>query len=133
MAYINKPTRERVWKKYDCRCAYCGNPLLLKKCQVDHIDPHWHTLTEEEALRVKITKGAHEESNFNPSCKRCNRWKSTFSVEHFRREISLQCERLKRDSSAYRMALDFHMIEESIEPVKFWFEIYEENSSGRAL
>lgn len=122
MAYIKKEIRERVWNKYDRRCAYCGTGLEYKQMQVDHIEAHWHSGTEEDCKRWGVTKGEHEESNFNPSCARCNRWKGTFSVEAFRNEISLQLVRLKRDSSNYRMALDYGMITESNKPIEFWFE-----------
>lgn len=122
MAYIKKEIRERVWNKYDRRCAYCGTDLEYKQMQVDHIEAHWHSGTEEDCKRWGVTKGEHEESNFNPSCARCNRWKGTFSVEAFRNEISLQLVRLQRDSSNYRMALDYGMITESNKPIEFWFE-----------
>jgi 5-methylcytosine-specific restriction endonuclease McrA len=122
MAYIKKEIRERVWNKYDRRCAYCGTELEYKKMQVDHIEAHWHSGTEEDCKRWGVTKGEHEESNFNPSCARCNRWKGTFTVEDFRNEISLQLVRLKRDSANYRMALDYGMITESNKPIEFWFE-----------
>jgi len=98
MAYIKKEIRERVWNKYGRKCAYCGTELEYNKMQIDHIEPYWHNGTEEDCTRWKVTKGEHEESNFNPSCARCNRWKGTFSIEAFRNEISLQVKRLKRDS-----------------------------------
>lgn len=41
MAYIDKKTREKVWQKYDCKCAYCGAELEYKQMQVDHIQAHW--------------------------------------------------------------------------------------------
>jgi len=122
MAYIKKQIRERVWNKYDKRCAYCGTELEYKQMQVDHIEAHWHSGTEEDCKRWGVTKGEHEESNFNPSCARCNRWKGTFTIEAFRNEISLQLVRLKRYSSNYRMALDYGMITESNKPIEFWFE-----------
>jgi len=90
--------------------------------QVDHIEPHWHNGTEEDCERWNVKKGEHQESNFNPSCARCNRWKSTWTVEQFRREIGLQLKRLKRDSASYRMAFDYGMIKENTEQIKFWFE-----------
>ena len=122
MAYIKKDIRERVWNKYQKRCAYCGTELEYKQMQVDHIEAHWYSGTEEDCKRWGVTKGEHKESNFNPSCARCNRWKGTFTIEAFRNEISLQLVRLKRDSSNYRMALDYGMITEINKPIEFWFE-----------
>jgi len=128
MAYIKKEIRKRVYCKYDKRCAYCGIQLEYRQMQVDHIEPHWHSCTEEDCKRWGVTKGEHQESNFNPSCARCNRWKGTFSIEAFRNEISLQLVRLKRDSSNYRMALDYGMITESNKPIEFWFERWQKSN-----
>ena len=36
---ISKEIRERVWKKYDCHCAYCGKIIQYRDMQVDHIKP----------------------------------------------------------------------------------------------
>lgn len=36
---MKKDTRIKVWKKYNCKCAYCGEDLEYKKMQVDHIHP----------------------------------------------------------------------------------------------
>lgn len=120
MAYISKETREKVWNKYDKCCAYCGIELEYKQLQVDHIEAHWHNCEENNSYGV--TKGKHELENFNPSCARCNRWKGTFDIEGFRNEIQQQLIRLKRDSSNYRMALDYKMIIEDNKPIEFFFE-----------
>ncbi len=128
MAYIKKEIRIRVWNKYDKHCAYCGVDLEYKKMQVDHIDNYWHADSKEYLEERGMTKGAHEESNFNPSCARCNRWKGTFTIEQFRKEISLQLDRLHRDSSNYRMAFDYGMIQENRKPIKFYFEKYNDET-----
>jgi hypothetical protein len=130
MAHIKKEIREKIWIKYDKHCAYCGVKLEYKQMQVDHIEAFWHSGTEEDCKRWKVTKGKHEEDNFNPSCVRCNRWKSTFTIEHFRHEIQQQLLRLQRDSSNYRMALDYEMITENNKPIEFFFERWENLKTG---
>lgn len=116
--------RDKVFAKYEGRCAYCGCELK-KGWHVDHIDPAYHNWTDEQMkIHSKKTRGANEIENLNPSCPRCNRWKSTYTIEQFRNEILLQIERLKRDSSQFRMALDFGLITETKSEVKFYFEIY---------
>ncbi|QQV91436.1 HNH endonuclease [Tenacibaculum phage Gundel_1] len=119
-----KEIRKRVWNKYGCQCAYCGKKLEYDKMQVDHIKPLYRNDTEEDCLKMNVVKGIDEESNYNPSCARCNRWKSTFNLEQFRNEISLQLDRLRKSSSNYRMALDFGLIKEVPKKVVFHFEIY---------
>jgi 5-methylcytosine-specific restriction endonuclease McrA len=117
-----KPNRLEIWGKFGGKCAYCGVELDPKKFQVDHITPHWHKLTEKEANSIGVVKGTNETDNLNPSCTRCNKWKSTWSVEQFRKEIELQIERINRYSSSYRIAKDYGLIKETDEKVKFYFE-----------
>ncbi len=119
---IKKSVRELVWVKYDKHCAYCGKEIEYKQMQVDHIEAHWHSYTEEQCVKYGLKKGSNEIENLNPACVRCNKWKDTMSIETFRNEIQQQLIRLKRDSSNYRIALDFGMIKENNEPIVFYFE-----------
>lgn len=118
-----KIDRQKIHNKYNGHCAYCGKEITIKQMQVDHIQAKWNTWSEAEInRRPGFVRGSDEECNLNPSCARCNKWKSTFSVEEFRREIQMQTERLRRDSSAYRMALDFNLVKEQDGVVIFYFE-----------
>jgi 5-methylcytosine-specific restriction endonuclease McrA len=117
-----KIDRQKVYDKCDGHCAYCGVEITLKQMQVDHIQPHWHTLTEQEASQAKIVKGSHDLDNLNPSCARCNKWKSTYSVEHFRKVVETSLDRLERDTPNFRLARDYGLIEVIEKPVIFYFE-----------
>lgn len=123
---MNKATRDIVFQKYGGKCAYCGCELQ-KGWNIDHIEPHWHTVNEAQAAKWGIKKGAHDISNFNPSCPRCNRWKSTFTIEQFRQEIQLQVQRLNSYSNNYRMAKDFNLIRETEAEVVFYYETLNTN------
>ena len=123
---LSKGVRVRVWEKYGCKCAYCGIDLEYKKMQVDHIEPKFRGFTDVEIEKYGRNKGSDDLFNLNPSCARCNRWKSTYTLEQFREEISKQCERLKRDSNQYRMALDYGLITETRNQIIFWFEKFKE-------
>lgn len=119
---MNKKIRQEVYNKFKGRCAYCGCELK-KGWHVDHIQPKFHNWSDDDIARhLKTKRGDDTIDNYNPSCPRCNKWKSTWSIEQFRREISLQTERLKRDSSAFRIALDYGLIQETEIEVKFYFE-----------
>jgi len=121
---MNKKTRDLIKSKYNNKCAYCGCELQ-KGWHVDHIEPAFHNWSDEDVkLYSKRDRGKNEMENYNPSCPRCNRWKSTFSTEYFRIEISKQIERLKRDSPQFRMALDYGLIKETNIKVEFYFEKY---------
>ncbi len=119
---FSKETRIAVWEKFDKHCAYCGKDIELKQMQIDHIEPLFRNYKDKELEYMKRSRGEHNTDNFNPSCARCNRWKSTFTIEQFRNEIFLQISRLNRYSNNYRMALDYGLIEETKKPVKFYFE-----------
>ena len=76
-----KINREEVYNKCGGHCAYCGKEITIKQMQVDHIEPHWHTLSEQQAKKSGIDKGSHNISNLNPSCARCNKWKSRANLK----------------------------------------------------
>lgn len=117
-----KIDRTLVYAKCNGRCAYCGNEITLKQMQVDHIQPCWHTVTEQEAVKYGIKKGSHDIDNLNPSCARCNRWKSTFSLEQFRTQVQTSIDRLKRDTPNFNLALDYGLIEIKPIEIEFYFE-----------
>ena len=117
-----KINREEVYNKCGGHCAYCGKVITIKEMQVDHIEPHWHTLSEQEARKSGINKGSHDFDNLNPSCARCNKWKSTYSVEHFRKVVETSLNRLERDTPNFRLARDYGLIEVIEKPVIFYFE-----------
>jgi 5-methylcytosine-specific restriction endonuclease McrA len=119
---MSKINRQQVYDKCGGHCAYCGKDITMKQLQVDHIQAHWHTVSEEEAKRHGLTKGSHEIDNLLPSCARCNRWKATWSIEQFRQEIAKQLARLNLYSNNYRMAKDYGLLTENYIPVQFYFE-----------
>ena len=68
---MKKELREIVWKKYDCKCAYCGVELN-KGWNIDHVKP-------------TASGGSNHLDNLNPSCKDCNNYKSHLGLETFRK------------------------------------------------
>lgn len=66
-----------VYKKFDGHCAYCGDPIDIKSMTIDHIHP-------------SSLGGDDDICNLNPSCKTCNQFKSTLSLEEFRDEVQKQ-------------------------------------------
>ena len=120
---MTKNERQIVFNKYGGKCAYCGCELQ-KGWHVDHIEPAFHNWSDEDVNRfLKQGRGENTIENYNPACPRCNRWKGTWSIEQFRNEISLQIERLERDSAPFRMARDYGLIKTSEIEVKFYYEV----------
>lgn len=117
MAFTKK-IREQIHAKYGGKCAYCGKDIEYKQMQLDHI----HCQNRFVNGETKGILDINNIDNLNPSCRRCNFRKSTFTVEQFREQIALQCQRLKRDSSQYSIAIDYGMITETSKPILFYFE-----------
>ena len=95
------------------KCAYCGKPLG-KMFHADHVAPIYRGWTDASRPRHA---GKDVEENLFPACPRCNIRKGVFSVEAFRDEVTMQLKRLRRDSSAFNLAEDFGIIEETGKPV----------------
>ena len=120
---MTKNERQIVFDKYGGKCAYCGCELQ-KGWHIDHIQPAFHNWSDEDVKRhLKQERGLNIIENYNPACPRCNRWKGTWSIEQFRNEISLQLERLERDSAQFRMARDYGLIKTSEIEVRFYYEV----------
>jgi 5-methylcytosine-specific restriction endonuclease McrA len=139
---LNKRQRQEVWDKSKGHCWYCGCLLGEKGWHADHVKPvlrftpspsaksnPWQ-YTEEERAEIKKIVGGQKMSepqndnikNIVPACAPCNLFKATMSIEGFRSEIEKQVCRGIKSSVNFRTALRFGMIEETREPVIFWFE-----------
>lgn len=133
MSKKNKELREKVFNKYDGKCAYCGDKLI--KMQVDHIIPQRNFL--ESILKkydipvfLKHLKegDVNHIDNLNPSCAVCNKFKDTFSLRVFRRELQDQFNRAKKYSRNLRFALKFNQVVETPSEIVFHFEKVSENT-----
>lgn len=106
---IPKATRLKVYEKYNGHCAYCGCTLTLKEMQVDHIQSvYWYN-------------GANDIENYNPACRMCNFYKSTMTIEDFRKQLGKLLSRLEK-VFIFRLAKKYGLIKETQEPIKFYFE-----------
>ena len=103
--------RQAVFDKYEGCCAYCGEEFKdIKDMQVDHLHP----------LHLG---GTNDFDNLMPSCKQCNHYKSTYTLEKFRDQLGLLTSRLD-EHFIYRLAKKYMLVEEHIHkiPVQFYFE-----------
>lgn len=106
---IPKQIREQIYAKYNGHCAYCGMKLEYKDMQVDHINPHY-------------LGGIDEIENYMPSCRACNFYKSTFSINQFRENIEKKLINKLHNDFNYKMLLKYGLIKEDFKPIKFYFE-----------
>ena len=77
--------------------------------QVDHINS------------VYMKGEDNDISNLSPACRSCNFYKSTMTVEGFRRQLGLIVERLEK-VFIYRLARDYGLISEDKKDIIFYFE-----------
>ena len=106
---ISKKTRMKVYEKCGGRCAYCGRQIEYKEMQVDHVvSLYWHN-------------GAEGIKNYLPACRMCNFYKSTYTLEGFRKQIETISDRMEK-IFIYRLAKNYGLIQENRRPVEFYFE-----------
>jgi len=117
-----KINREEVYNKCDGHCGYCGKEITIKQMQVDHMKPLYRNdkVTTLEVWGVE--RGTDDFENLLPSCSRCNKWKSTYSVENFRDIVQKSIDRLDRDTPNFRLAKDYDLLKLTDKKVIFYFE-----------
>lgn len=148
---MKKADRQKIFDKYGGKCAYCGCDLQKGWC-VDHVKPVGRlTKTISGHYRHKETKeiikelpeswwGKYEHvppkqvfdrfthperdtiKNSMPSCFSCNSYKSTMSLDGFKKQIGLLVERLNKSFTQYKIAKRYGLIQETGIEVKFYFE-----------
>lgn len=111
---ISKTTRLEVWNKYGKRCAYCGCSLEYSEMQIDHIQSKAHhryyNLTNVDRIE-----------NLNPSCKACNFYKGSETIEAFRDLLFSINDRLQK-IFIVRLAIKYGIIKIKEVEKRFYFE-----------
>lgn len=101
--------RLQIYNKYGGKCAYCGCVLDYEEMTIDHILPIYRG-------------GTNYPVNLNPCCKSCNRYKSSNTVEEFRKKVGYILNRLNKNNSTYKIAKKYNLIEENNHEIKFYYE-----------
>lgn len=98
--------REKVFRKFDGHCAYCGHPIDAATFTVDHVIP-------------QSKGGTGRIENLLPCCHQCNQLKAAESIEMLRIELfwhkiwpKMTLENIK----------DFSNIRKKAAAYKFYFE-----------
>ena len=115
-----KINRQIVYEKHDGHCAYCGCEITIKQMQVDHIRPK-HNYHYGDMRKIPDYE-PDDTRNLNPACRFCNYKKDTFTLEEFRKELSLQVTRARKTSYNFRMAERYGQIIINETPIRFYFE-----------
>lgn len=116
---IPKKVREQVYQKYNGHCAYCGCEISYKEMQVDHIKSVYST--EEKPCDEDV----NDIGNLMPSCRMCNFYKSTFTIEGFRTQLGKIPERLNK-LFIFKLACKYGLVEPKRKEIKFYFEDFKD-------
>lgn len=113
----SKSLRERIYRKFEGRCAYCGSAIEYRQMQVDHYYPQCKE--KFYARRCKID--VHAEENLMPTCRRCNHYKRARTPKQFKELMKTLHERLEA-IYILKVAVDFGMA--TVKPFDgtFYFE-----------
>ena len=93
---LTKAKRQAVYDKCGGHCAYCGCELELKDMQVDHIVPMARCFDYHREHKTAEEVDVME--NYLPTCRSCNHYKSSLSIERFRMCVERFPSVLMRDS-----------------------------------
>ncbi len=84
--------------------------------QVDHIQSvYWYN-------------GANDIENYNPACRMCNFYKSTMTIDDFRKQLGKLLLRLEK-VFIFRLAVKYELIQKTDNPIEFYFE--KQNKTGK--
>lgn len=137
---LTKAQRAELRMKFGGRCAYCGCELPEKGWHADHVQA---VLRKSEQCIKAAAKGifklkttgevfrpeAECKENLFPACAPCNLLKTSYSLEMFRKQVSLQVDRGRSSSVNFRTSERFGLIDVVDKPVVFWFEKYQQGEN----
>jgi predicted RNA-binding Zn-ribbon protein involved in translation (DUF1610 family) len=122
---IPKETRQKVWEKYQGRCAYCGKEIKYEEMQVDHAIPfagEWYGRNTEKVRQMIDDNSINDFSNLMPACRACNFYKGGGDIESLRYSVLNQLSVSCRSTFQTRLAIQYGMIEYHPWDGKFYFE-----------
>ena len=100
---MKKEKREKIYNKFNGRCAYCGTEIKYNDMQVDHYWPQFLA-----HFQPKLDNNRFE--NLMPSCRKCNIHKGGMKPEVWRKELERQVSML-RNNAQFDRALRFNRIQ----------------------
>ncbi|OKP30939.1 HNH endonuclease [Serratia fonticola] len=135
MAKLTKAQRAELRQMFGGRCAYCGCELKENGWHADHVVAVLRVSEQDMKAAAKgifklkatgevFNQHADNHENLFPACAPCNLLKTSYSLEMFRKQVSLQVERGRKSSVNFRTAERFGQIQVTAAPVVFWFERY---------
>lgn len=125
---VTKKQRQQVYDKSGGYCWYCGDDLP-DRWHVDHLVP---VIRSYEGKIDPVNMRLHHVDNMVPACQPCNLFKSSSSLEQFRKHIERLPDIIREYSVKFRNAERFGMVEDLRDPAIFWFEHNKEKLNVRS-
>lgn len=121
-----KEQRQKVKEKCDGKCAYCGE-TLGDKFHVDHLEAVQRKSKYISGKGFVPTGEMRKPENDNfenlmPACVSCNIQKASLSLDVFREVIENKINVLNNNSTPYKIAKRYGLIEEKPKKIVFYFE-----------
>jgi 5-methylcytosine-specific restriction endonuclease McrA len=113
----SRSVREKIYNKFEGRCAYCGRAIEYKQMQVDHYYPQYKARFYKNRFGIDV----HAEPNLMPACRRCNHYKRARTPKQFKALMQSLHERLEA-IYILKVAVDFGIA--TLQPFNgsFYFE-----------
>jgi hypothetical protein len=127
-----KIERQKVYDKYKGHCAYCGNEIPFKDMQIDHVYPrNFDNLHEwSEELKSQRPADINSYDNLMPSCRKCNFYKGTHLLEHFR-EVMKTLHEKNEKIFIVKLAIKYGIVKITPFDGLFYFEKYPELKANK--
>lgn len=118
---LTKKQRAELRDKFGGRCAYCGVDLP-ERWHADHYEAVKRGVSSYVTGRDALHPENHRMENMMPSCPPCNISKGSMSLEVWREWLAGHVNSLNAYHPIYRLAKAYGLIQETGEPVVFYFE-----------
>jgi hypothetical protein len=123
---LTKTQREQLRMKFGGKCAYCGCDLP-ERWHADHVEAVQRKLDYVRGKGFVATSEMYRPQNdrienMMPSCPPCNISKHSMSLESWRGWLAGHVNSLNAFHPIYRLAKAYGLIQETGNPVVFYFE-----------
>lgn len=130
---FSKQERIDKWNRYNQRCAYCGCELPYKDMQIDHINSIFLAKYNEQNNIVVNKTQLNAEENLLPACRQCNFYKSSHTLEEFRKSLVTTLMNNLRKNFQFKLAVKYGLITDNcLTNITFYFEGIQQNDQFRS-
>lgn len=109
--------RKMIWEKSKGKCWYCGCDLK------DRWDAdHFHPVIRHPETKKMLCPEFDVIENLVPSCKPCNNFKHSNTIDGFKFIINEQFDNVPKNSTGMRQLMRLGLVDIDRKPIEFWYE-----------